>query len=278
MYRVIRPLNNNVALVKNERNEEAVVTGLGLAFKKKKGDVIPKEKIEKVFQLRSEEAKNDFMSLLKDVPLDFITVTFDVIEKLTRKYHYPVQDYLYITLTDHMYCAYKALQTDSYVYNELPDIALKYPSEYAMAREALQIFRSSLLESYPDDELGRIALHFINAKGISEATSGGKIDNRKAILEAIEAELIANGIKRSLENSNFYDRFMVHLNYFLDYIDRSKEETSSLLDMEKQVAIAYPKAFKIANAIYDIISRETGVDLYKSERFYLVIHIQRLLK
>lgn len=70
---------------------------------------------------------------------------------------------------------------------------------------------------------------------------------------------------------------MIHLNYFLDYIDRSKEDTDSILSMEKQVELAYPVAFRIANNIYEIISRETGVDLYRSERFYLVIHIQRLL-
>ena len=34
------------------------------------------------------------MALLKDVPLDFITVTYEIIDKLSKKYHYPIQEYL----------------------------------------------------------------------------------------------------------------------------------------------------------------------------------------
>ena len=70
---------------------------------------------------------------------------------------------------------------------------------------------------------------------------------------------------------------MIHLNYFLDYLDRNRDDNQSLLDMEEHIKISYPKAFEIGSKIYDVISRETGVDLYKSERVYLVLHIQRLL-
>ena len=49
------------------------------------------------------------------------------------------------------------------------------------------------------------------------------------------------------------------------------------LDMEEHIKSSYPLAFEIGSKIYDVISRETGVDLYKSERVYLVLHIQRLL-
>ena len=40
----------------------------------------------------------------------------------------------------------------------------------------------------------------------------------------------------------------------------------------------YPKAYKIGQDIYDLIGQELKIDLSRSERVYLVIHIQRLLK
>ena len=68
---------------------------------------------------------------------------------------------------------------------------------------------------------------------------------------------------------------MIHLNYFLDYLDRSRDDNQSLLDMEDHIKQSHPKAFEIGSKIYDVITQHTGLDLYKSERVYLVLHIQR---
>ncbi|MBM9834777.1 PRD domain-containing protein, partial [Enterococcus faecalis] len=77
----------------------------------------------------STESQENFMTLLKDVPLDFITVTYDVIETLSSKYSYPVQEYLYVTLTDHIHCAYKAVLEDNYQESKLPNISQEYSIE-----------------------------------------------------------------------------------------------------------------------------------------------------
>lgn len=53
MFRIIQSLNNNAALVKNEKGEQAVVMGLGITFQKKKGDLVVKEKIENIFALKN---------------------------------------------------------------------------------------------------------------------------------------------------------------------------------------------------------------------------------
>lgn len=277
MYRIVNIINNNVALVKNEKHEELMVTGSGIAFQKRKGDLIIGSKVDKVFRLNTEESKENFLTLLKDVPLDFITVTYDVIDALVVKYKYSVQEYLYVTLTDHIYCSYQAVQKGTYQYSRLPDVSYEYPVEYAMAEEALAIFKTKLLDSFPDDEVGRIALHFINAKGEDVSSPTSKINRTKNILELVKEELKKSQIERTKENSNFYDRFMVHLSYFLDYLDRSRDDNTSLLDMESHIKNSYPKAYEIGTRIYEVIATETGVDLYRSERVYIVLHIQRLL-
>ena len=277
MYRIIHPMNNNVALAKNEHQEEVVLIGSGIAFNKKKGDVVLESKIEKIFRLRTEESKENFVALLKDVPLDFITVTYDVIDTLSKKYHYPVQEYIYVTLTDHIYCSYQAVQQGRYKASDLPDASEKYPVPYQIAQEAVAIYRDRLLDSFPDDEVNRIAYHFINAEGDSTPVGQSHLDKRKEILGAVEEELRKQGIRRTANNSNFYDRFMIHLNYFLDYLDRSRDDNVSLLEMESQIQMTYPQAYQVGSDIYHIIAQKTGIDLYRSERVYLVLHIQRLL-
>lgn len=277
MYRIVQALNNNVALVKDKYGEQAVVMGLGITYKKSKGDLIVSDKIEKVFSLKSSESKENFLTLLRDVPLDFITVTYDVIDSLSSKYHYPVQEYLYVTLTDHIYCSYKAILDNTYQKSDIRQLSQEYQEEYQMATEALAIFRSKLLADFPDDEIGKIALHFINAKSLKVDDKKLKVRTAKTILEQVQKILEQYDIKRTKTNVNFYDRLMVHLTYFIEYLDRGRDDNLSLLEMEDQIKQTYPRAYQIADEIYRIIIIETGVDSYPSERFYIALHIQRLL-
>lgn len=104
-----------------------------------------------------------------------------------------------------------------------------------------------------------------------------KVRTAKTILEQVQKILEQYDIKRTKTNVNFYDRLMVHLTYFIEYLDRSRDDNLSLLEMEDQIKQTYPKAYQIADEIYRIITTETGIDNYRSERFYIALHIQRLL-
>ena len=83
MYRILNPMNHNVSLVRNDKGEEVIVIGKGIAFGKKKGDLIAENQVEKIFRMKTEESRENFMALLKDVPLDFITVTYEIIDKVS---------------------------------------------------------------------------------------------------------------------------------------------------------------------------------------------------
>ncbi|GGE26032.1 PRD domain-containing protein [Streptococcus himalayensis] len=277
MYRILQALNNNVALVKDEKDQQFVIMGLGITFQKKKGDIIVESKIEKTFSLKNSESKENFLMLLRDVPLDFITTTYDVITHVSSKYSYPVQEYVYVTLTDHIYCAYQAVLENCYQESRLPNISEEYTTEYNMAIEALEMFRKQLLLELPDDEISRIAFHFINAKGVTSSDKSLKDEATRGILDSVKSELEKNGIKRTKENSNFYDRLMIHLTYFVQYYDRNTEETPFIIDMSLQMEKAYPEAYALGNRIYHIIVSELGLEEKISEKFYIVLHIQRLL-
>lgn len=277
MYRVLQSLNNNAALVKNERGEQAVVMGLGIAFQKRKGDLLRPEKVETVFSLHNEEAKENFLTLLKDIPLDFITASYSVIHYLVDHYHYPVQEYLYVTLTDHMRCSYQALLKGTYQESHLPDMSGQYPLEYQMAQEALDLFRQKISEDFPQDEIGRIALHLINAKGETLPDTHQEQELGKQIMEKVEEVLQERGIRRQKSNSNFYDRFMLHLSYFLSNLERGNEQAISLDDLDQSIRKTHPQAYEIGSQIFTLIQEVVDQPIPNTERFYLVLHIQRLL-
>ncbi|MEW4355126.1 PRD domain-containing protein [Streptococcus pneumoniae] len=277
MYRIVQSLNNNAALVKNERGEQSVVMGMGVAFQNKKGDLVNAHKIEKVFSLKNSESKDHFLMLLKDIPLDFITVTYQAIDQLSHQYDYPVQDYIYVTLTTHVHCAYKAVLDQTYQESRLPSMLEEYPIEHQIAADALAIFRERILEELPNDEIGRIALHFINAKGEKAEEQVLKVETLQLLLSLVEKELTEHGILRTKENSKFYDRLMIHLTYFIRYADKEKDSTSSLEQMVATMKLAYPEAYALGEKIHELIAHELGLAPNEGEKMYIVLHIQRLL-
>lgn len=54
--------------------------GCGLAFKRKPGDILDKDLIEKIFILNENDTANKFKSLLDDVPMKQIKVCSEIIE------------------------------------------------------------------------------------------------------------------------------------------------------------------------------------------------------
>lgn len=278
MFRIIRTLNNNVALVKNEQGEQAVIMGLGLTMGKKKGDLVNPAAIEKQFILQTEESKENFMTLYQDVPLDFITTSYEMIGSLVKRYSYPIQDYIYITLTYHIFYAYKSLKKGDYQSGKLPDLAQDFPLEYQMAQEAVTDLSQHLKINFPKEEVERIAFHFINAKG-SGLDLGQEASNPgKEILKQVEEVLRKQGISKMSSKQDAYERFMVHLTYLIGRREQVVNDNEKVMEsLADSLIHSYPQAYALAEEIYEILLEQLAVSLPKSEMVYLTLHIQRIL-
>lgn len=278
VYRVVQVLNNNIAIVK-KNNEQAIAMGKGLVFQKKKGDLLSEDSIQNLFVLKSEESKQNFSFLLKDVPLDFITTAYEVIENAVKKYQYSVQEYIYVTLTDHIYWNYKRLVKGEYQNSLLPDISEQYPTEYQIAEDALRIIKERLDIAFPEDELKNISIHFINAQGKTPepVTSPPDFyDDQKRVLEIIEEYLRKRNIVRTEKTQNFYDRLMIHLRYMLERTEEVEVDEFAK-KLEADLKRDYPEVYSVAEGMYQIINETIGLKLNASEQVYFTIHIQRLL-
>lgn len=279
MYKVVQVLNNNVAVVKSKENEQAIAMGKGIVFNKKKGDLIQEKGIEKLFCLQSKESQKNFVMLLDDIPLDFITTTYEIIELGKVLYHLNVQDYIYVTLAGHIYWGYKRLIDNNYNKSLVPDMSQDFPDEYAVAKGALDIINKNLHIDFPKEEIKSIALHFINARGDTE-NSQVLVKNNTELLTLVTEILEKHNILRNETNRNFYDRLMIHLKYFIERIDnQDKNESTIARDTISQLYELYPYSGVIVDEISKKFSnKEPSITLNLSEKLYLIIHIQRLVQ
>lgn len=72
-------INNNVVSVLDERDQELVVMGRGIAFQKKPGEMVDESRIEKIFRLDNKDISERFKTLLDEIPIEFMEMTEEII-------------------------------------------------------------------------------------------------------------------------------------------------------------------------------------------------------
>jgi beta-glucoside operon transcriptional antiterminator len=156
--------NNNVVSVL-ENDKEMVVMGRGLAFKKKPGDPVVKELIEKVFTLENKDVSDRFKVLLNETPLEYMDVSDEIIRYAKDRLGRKLNDSIYVSLTNHIHFAIQRHQKGNDIKNALlSEIKKSYADEFLVGMEALNIIERKLGIILPEDEAGFIALHVVNAE------------------------------------------------------------------------------------------------------------------
>lgn len=267
--------NNNTAIVDLGDNQQAIVKGKGIAFNKSKNSKLDSQKIEKIFYLDSVDSQKNLYFLLKDIPIDVVTTTYEIVDYAKKKFNYRVLDYIYITLSDHIYGAYKRYMDGQYKPSQIPDMSDKYIDEYLIASQGVTIINHNLNIDLPISEMKNIALHFINAKG-DKTTQQREVSKRIDFTKLIKYVMVKNNIFRTQSNSNYYDRFMVHLQYLAQRLNNMADDTGFDRKIELEMERNYPGSADIARQIFREIDKLMGVQLNSQELLYFIIHIQRI--
>jgi len=130
---------------------------------------------------------------------------------------------------------------------------------------------------FPKSETKSIALHFINAKGEELDASDLKEDTSKEVSDIVTTILNKNHIYRIEGNGNYFDRFMIHLQYLAGRLDNDDSEDRDFSNkLESEMKKEYPRSSKIAKEIYTSLQSKLSTRLNSNELLNFIIHIQRL--
>ncbi len=270
----IKKIFNNNVVLSEINNKEVVVMGKGIAFGKRNGNFLEKEKIEKVFQLQNSNNTERFKELLKDVPMSLVSLSSDIIEYAKNILDTDFNEYIYITLTDHLnFAINRAKENISYVNALKWDIKKYYPKEYGVGMKALNLIKEELDVDFTEDEAVNIALHFINASD--------KIQLNETIQVIKMTEDILNIIKYSYnqsldEETLSYERFMTHLKFFFQRLMKNVQVVGEDDFIFNEVKNKYSKAYECTKRVEKYLLENFKRELTKEEKAYLTIHIQRI--
>ena len=275
--RIDRILNNNVVIIKDENGEEQVVCGKGIAYKKKAGDLLSEKLINKVFVLKDTAQKQHFQEIISEIPVEYIQITTEIVEMLTQTLERKLNEAIYISLSDHIYMAITRYLDDVVVKNSmLWDIKRFYEKEYQAAKKVWKMINQTFKVELPEDEIGFITLHIVNAEMDNE--------NLKQTMEVTKLMQEISNIVRyyfSVEfntESVYYYRFITHLKFFAQRLLTDKEyEDDQDNELFNTIRQKYRTSYKCVEKIAEFISRKYEKELSDEEKLYLTIHIERVI-
>ena len=272
--KLIKALNNNVALVKDKNGQEAVVMGKGVGFGIKNGCSIPESLIEKHFILNGDSGKRDFDKLLRRITVDDIELASNIIREGENMLGYRCNDSILLTLSDHLGMLLERMKEGIHFGTPLEwDIRLIYPREYQFAKKVVEDLREKTGYEIPEQEVAFIVLHFINAnsskKGMEETMIYTKI-----IQNLLNISKLHYG--REFKEDNFdVSRFVTHVRYFV-----KRQMNGEKLEMDKSIAEVIarrcPEDHKCARKITRFLKQAYGWEVSEGEELYLTLHLNRM--
>ncbi|MDH5140822.1 PRD domain-containing protein [Staphylococcus cohnii] len=273
--KITKILNNSVVLSKINGNER-IVMGNGLAFGKKNGQQLERDKIEKVFRLTSQDQER-MLTLLDEINQDVLLVSEQIIKEANKLYDSPISESIYIALTDHINYAIERTHEGFDIKNPLLyEIRTLYPKEYDVARDGLHKINQYFNVTLPKDEIGFIAMHIVNAsldENIANIYEITKITKSIVDIVRYHFNLSIN------EDELNYSRFMTHIKFFsqrlINQQSLSEVTDENLLDVLRQ---KYAKSDVCVDKIADFLFKHYNHKISNDERVYLILHIARLLK
>jgi len=272
--RINRILNNNVVVVK-EGDEEIIVMGSGIAFGKKKNDVIVVDKVEKVFVMKDKSEYEKFTQIIDQLPEIHIVIAEEIISWAEKKLKTKLHEHIHVALTDHISFAIERHQQGFQLHNKLlNEIRVLYAKEYEIGLWAINHIKNRLSISLPEDEAGHIALHIHTAK-MESSTMTQAVNTTTLLNELIE--IIEKKLKVKLDQDSIsYQRLLTHLNFALRRMKEGQPFQDVDEEMHQLVQEKHRNSYQIAEQLKEYLASCYQYELPVSELVYLTLHIQRI--
>ena len=269
--------NNNVVLVKDTTsNKQLILTGCGIGFQKKVGQLADETKIEKKFIAEDESFKNNISKLALEVDENVFKASSAIVEYTESKLKTDLYDYIYVALTDHISFALKRYKENIEIKNELLyEIRRIHKAEFEIGLWALEYINREFDVNLPEDEAAFIAMHIVNAN-YNENTSESFLMT-KIVKEILNIIRYFYSIEFNQNEMN-YERFLTHLKFFAKRLIKNESKRNSKNELLEIIKEKYNESYECANKIKIFIEEHYEYVVSEDEMLYLTIHINRVIE
>lgn len=269
--KVVKCINNNVAICLDDDNNELVAFGKGIGFKKP-----PFEIDVAVIQKTYYGIDENYAHMINEIPEEILLLSEKIIKYAENELDYIFSPNIIFTLADHInFAIVRCKEKLNITLPIVQDIKFLYEKEYAIGKYALSLIEKKINIKLPLEEASFISLHIINA----EARKAGEIDGyaeNKVIISEI-TKLIENKFDISInKDGTNYSRFVSHIQYLLKRIGSKEEIKSENKELYMTMKNSYPDTSDCVDSISEYLFELFKWRLSIEEKLYLILHINRL--
>lgn len=271
--KIIKKINNNVALAQDARGNDLVVFGKGVGFPSMPYELKDLSNVQRTFY----DVSQRYIDLLQDLPEGLLLAADDMVSEALEELDCDLNPNLPFILADHLNFAIQRSREGVSLQNPLSyDVSHLYPKEYEVARRGMTILRQQLGVQLPDSETVSVALHIINAE--SEASD---MHSTVANLQLISAlsEMVEEYFGIQIDRDSFnYSRLVMHMRYLVQRMSegRPMEEDAASRELFRSVRLEYPEDYNCTRKIVDWLAENRGWNCSCEEQLYLIMHIHRV--
>ena len=267
--KVIRCINNNVAICLDSTGKEVVAFGKGIGFKKPTYDV-ELSQIDRVYY----NIDNSYISMINELPEDIIEISSIIVEKARESINNLSNANVVITLADHIDFCIKRYKKGIDVNMSLAlDVEQLYEKEWQVGLYGINLIKKRLGVNLPKKEAAYIALHILNAEG-NENNSAS--DENTDIISKI-TRIVEQSFNIVVDERDFnYSRFVSHIHYLIKRSKKTTTLSTSNIKLFETVKQQYPKVYDCVCVIADLLKDSYHMTLSQEELLYLMLHVNRL--
>lgn len=269
MMTIVKTLNNNIVLVRDDQGTEKVLFGTGIGFKKKRGDMVDETLISKIFTPNEEEQHSHKIDNYTPEVLSIAAKIIDIGEaELNQKFGTG----LLFSLADHLtFSLNNSVENENPIKWEIPHL---YYKEYQIGKQALALIQQELAVQLLPEEAAFIALHFVNGQ-IDQSNMADTLQITEVIKKIVKIVQTLYGTVLDKTTAD-YSRFITHIRYFI--MRQKNKKTSLKMDEQIRELIQerYMKSYACGLLIKDMLDRDYHWKISEDELVYLVIHIERI--
>ena len=269
--KVIKKINNNIALCVDDNDRELIAVGTGIGFKPCPYVIEDLNVIQRTFY----DVDAMYFNLLNEIDVDVLETAVKIVDIARMKIKSELSPNVVFTLADHIAFAIervkKNINIQAPLYN---DIQYLYETEFALGETAVKLIQKTMNIRLPKGEASNIAMHFVNAETVTSISQ--QMPNSDEVIEEI-TELIGEDFQIHINKNSFnYSRFTSHLLYLLKRQEKKDSITSENKKMFEYVKNENPQTYACALHIKKYLQNEMNWSLHEEDLLYLMLHINRL--